>query len=269
MMIDLAAYAERIGFAGELRASAECLRELHLAHATHVPFENIEVLMRRPMQLDIESLWRKLVVERRGGYCFEQNSLFAAVLEKVGFTVRRLAARVRMGAAGVRPRTHMLLMVEADGRQWLCDVGFGGDALMCPVAWVPGETSAQFAWKYRIIEEAPGYVLQTWRGDGWVDLYGFTMEEQFAIDYEMANFYTSTHPDSFFRKQLMVHLPGPEVRVTLVNRRLIERRPEGASEVVLADNAAVLEALTARFGLRFPAGTEFPYVEESVSAAQV
>jgi N-hydroxyarylamine O-acetyltransferase len=269
MAIDLSTYAERIGFGGELRPSAECLRELHLAHATHVPFENIEVLMRRPMPLDIDSLWRKLVVERRGGYCYEQNSLFAAVLEKVGFAVRRLAARVRMGAAGVRPRTHMLLMVEADGRQWLCDVGFGGEALLCPVAWVPGEASVQFAWKYRIVEEGPGYVLQTWRADGWVDLYDFTMEEQHAADYEMANYYTSTHPDSFFRKQLMVHLPGPEVRVTLVNRRVIERRPEGASEVVLADNAAVLDALAARFGLRFPEGTEFPYVDESVSAAQV
>jgi N-hydroxyarylamine O-acetyltransferase len=260
-MVDLAAYVERIGFAGELRPSAECLRELHLAHATHVPFENIEVLMGRPVRLDIESLWKKLVEDRRGGYCFEQNTLFAAVLEQLGFRVTRLAARVRMGAVGVRPRSHMLLAVESDGRQWLSDVGFGGDALLYPVQWLPGETSAQFAWKYRLMEEAPGYVLQTWRGDGWVDLYSFTMEGQDAVDYEMANYYTSTHPDSFFRKQVMVHLPGPEVRVTLVGRRLIERRAEGASEVLLADDAAVLEVLAARFGMRFAAGTEFPLVE--------
>ena len=265
--IDLPVYAERVGFTGELRLSADCLRELHLAHATHVPFENIEVLMGRPVRLDIDSLWKKLVEDRRGGYCFEQNSLFAAVLERIGFRVTRLAARVRIGAAGITARNHMLLAVEADGRQWLADVGFGGDALLCPVAWSPGEPSTQFAWKYRLLEEAPGYLLQTWRGDGWVDLYSFTMEEQHAVDYEVANYYTSTHPASFFRTQLMVHLPCPDARVTLVNRRLIERRPDGATEVLLADNAAVLETLAARFGMRFPEGTEFPYVSESVNAA--
>lgn len=259
--LDLSAYAERIGFTGELRPSADCLRELHLAHATHVPFENIEVLMGRLVRLDLASLWKKLVEDRRGGYCFEQNTLFAAVLEQIGFRVTRLAARVRMGAVGIRPRSHMLLAVEADGRQWLSDVGFGGDALLCPVAWLPGETSGQFAWKYRLMEESPGYVLQTWRGDGWVDLYSFTMEEQHGVDYEVSNFYTATHSDSFFRKQLMVHLPGPEVRVTLVNRRLFERRPDGVSEVLLADDAAVLETLATRFGLYFPAGTSFPLVE--------
>ena len=256
--MDLAAYAQRIGFDGEMRPTAACLRALHLAHATHVPFENIEVLMQRPMPIDIASLWRKLVEERRGGYCYEQNTLFAAVLEEIGFRVRRLAARVRLGAEGVRPRTHMLLAVEADGSQWLVDVGFGGEALLAPVAWRPGETAAQFAWNFRLMEEAPGHVLQMWRVDQWLDLYAFTMEEQFAVDYELANYYTSTHPDSFFRKQLMVHIPGPEVRTTLVGRRLIERRPSGATEIMLADDAAVLEVLAARFGLHFPAGTTFP-----------
>jgi N-hydroxyarylamine O-acetyltransferase len=257
---------ERVAFTGELRPSAECLRELHLAHATNVPFENIEVLMGRPMPLDIESLWKKLVIDRRGGYCFEQNTLFAAVLETIGFHVLRLAARVQMGAVGIRPRLHMLLAVEADGRRWLCDVGFGGEALLLPIAWLPGETAEQFAWKYRLMEEEPAsikqsYLLQMWRPEGWVDLYSFTMEEQHAVDYEVANYYTATHPDAFFRKQLMVHLPGPEVRVTLFGRRLMERRPEGVSEVLLADDAAVLETLAARFGLHLSAGTKFPLVE--------
>jgi len=260
-MIDLPAYLQRIGWAGELRPSAGCLRDLHLAHATHVPFENIEVLMGRPMPLDLASLWKKLVTDRRGGYCFEQNTLFAAVLEEIGFPVRRLAARVRMGAVGVRPRLHMLLQVQADGRPWLCDVGFGGEALLVPLAWLPGETAEQFAWKFRLMEEAPEFVLQMWRAEGWVDLYSFTMEEQHAVDYEVANFYTACHPDAFFRKQLMVHMPGPEVRVTLFGRRLMERRADGVSEVVLADDAAVLDVLATRFGLHFPAGTTFPSVE--------
>jgi N-hydroxyarylamine O-acetyltransferase len=249
MSLPLEAYTARIGFTGELRPTAACLRELHLAHATHVPFENIEVLMQRPVRLDLDNLWKKVVENRRGGYCFEQNTLFAAVLEQIGFSVKRLAARVRMGVEGIRPRTHMLLAVEADGGRWLVDVGFGGDALLLPVAWIPGEVSTQFAWKNRLMEEAPGFVLQTWRDDGWVDLYGFTTDEQYPVDYEVANHYTSTFPDSFFRKQLMVHLPGPEMRLTLLDRRLIERRPEGATEVLLADDAAVHEVLATRFGI--------------------
>src|SRR5579863_8510791 len=114
--MDLQAYCARVGFSGALHPTAECLRELHLAHATHVPFENIDVLLRRPIRLDRDSLWKKLVKDRRGGYCFEQNALFAAVLEEIGFPVTRLAARVRLGAPGVGARTHMLLAVEADGQ---------------------------------------------------------------------------------------------------------------------------------------------------------
>ena len=265
--MDLKAYVERIGFAGELRPSAECLRELHLAHATHVPFENIDVLQQRPVRLDIESLWKKLVEDRRGGYCFEQNTLFAAVLESIGFSVTRLAARVRLGAVGITSRGHMLLAVQADGQQYLVDVGFGGDALLYPIPWLLGETAGQFGWKYRIIAESPGYLLQTVRAEDWFDLYSFTMEEQYPVDYEVANYHTSTHPNSFFRNQLMVHLPGRDRRVTLVNRRLIEQRPEGSSEVLLPDDEAILETLAGRFGLHFPPGTRFPYKEESVQAA--
>lgn len=258
--VDLSAYCKRIGFIGELRPSAECLRELHLAHATHIPFENIDVLRGRPIRLDIESLWKKLVEDRRGGYCFEQNALFAAVLEEIGFPVTKLAARVRLGAtAAITSRTHMLLAVQADGRQWLADVGFGGDSLLWPVPWLPMETAEQFGWKYRLMAEAPGYLLQTWRAEGWVDLYSFTMEEQYPVDYELANYYTSTHPNSFFKKKLIVQMPGREVRVTLVNRRLMERRQEGNSEVLLPDDAAILKMLAGRFGLSFPVGTQFPY----------
>jgi N-hydroxyarylamine O-acetyltransferase len=262
MTLDLERYAERTGFTGKLRPSAECLRELHLAHALHVPFENIDVLWRRPIRLDIASLWKKLVEDRRGGYCFEQNTLFAAVLESIGFPVTRLAARVRLGATGIAARSHMLLAVQADGEQWLADVGFGGEALLLPIPWRLGETAEQFTWKYRLAAEGNVCVLQDFRPEGWLDLYSFTMEEQYPVDFVVANHYTATYPDSFFLKKLMVHLPGPAVRSTLVGRRLIERRPEGSSEVVLADDEAVLETLAERFGLRFPAGTRLPHGEE-------
>src|SRR5690349_12744847 len=133
MPLDLSAYAARIGYNGDFHPSLETLRVLHLAHATHIPFENLDILLGRPIRLDLDSLIRKLIDDRRGGYCFEHNALFAAVLEASGFRVRRLSARVRAGAQGVRPRLHMLLMAEADGEPWLADVGFGADGLLHPL----------------------------------------------------------------------------------------------------------------------------------------
>src|SRR5215831_8810932 len=184
MPMDLEVYARRIEYLGAFRATLEVLRELHLAHATHIPFENLDVLLGRPIRLDSDSLWKKLVENRRGGYCFEQNGLFAAVLEAIGFSVSRLAARVRIGATAVRPRTHMLLMVDVEGQRWLTDVGFGGDGLLYPVPFRLDEPVAHFAWRYRIIAEGPVYVLQSERPQGWLDLYGFTLDEQYPIDYE-------------------------------------------------------------------------------------
>jgi N-hydroxyarylamine O-acetyltransferase len=259
--MELKEYAARIGYTGGFAPTAETLQALHLAHATRIPFENLDVLRRIPIRLDIESLWAKLVTGRRGGYCFEQNGLLAAVLEEVGFRVTRLAARVRMGTVGVRPRTHMLLLVEAGGQPWIADAGFGADGLLLPVPLRPGEESAQFAWKYRLMTEGGKYVLQSWWPEGWADLYVFDLEEQYPMDYVVANHFTSTYPTSPFLTMLRVQRPGPEVRTMLVNRTLIERTPQGVTETAVGDDAAVLETLASRFGLVFPAGTKFPFEE--------
>ena len=146
MAIDFKAYAARINYKGDFAPTLDTLRAVHLAHATHIPFENLDILLGRPIRLDIESITAKLIHGRRGGYCFEQNALFAAVLEAAGFGVKRLAARVRMGAAEVRPRSHMLLCVEAEGERWLADVGFGGEGLLLPVALNPDQVQPHFDW---------------------------------------------------------------------------------------------------------------------------
>jgi N-hydroxyarylamine O-acetyltransferase len=259
--MELNEYAIRVGYTGEFAPDVETLHALHLAHATRIPFENLDVLLRRPIRLDIESLWAKLVTGGRGGYCFEQNAVFAAVLEAIGFRVRRLAARVRMGAVGIRPRTHMLLLVEAGDERWLADVGFGSDGLLHPVALRPGIESEQFAWKYRVVEEGPNYVLQSWHPEGWIDLYTFGLDESYPVDYEVANHFTSTYPGSPFLTMLRVQLPGPFVRTLMVNRTLIERTAERTTQTAVGDDDAVLAVLAKRFGLEFPAGTKFPFEE--------
>src|SRR5881398_483010 len=117
--LDLDAYLARIGYQGGLSPTAAVLKALHSAHVFSIPFENLDILLGRPILLDLESLQAKLVHGKRGGYCFEQNLLFAAVLEQLGFAVTRLAARVRRGAARLLPRTHMTLRVEVEGAAWL------------------------------------------------------------------------------------------------------------------------------------------------------
>jgi N-hydroxyarylamine O-acetyltransferase len=260
--VDLGAYLARVGYEGELGSTLETLRGLHFAQATRIPFENLDILLGRPIALDLDSLQKKLVAGGRGGYCFEHNSLLAAVLESLGFAVTRLAARVRIGAAAVRPRTHMLLAVEVDAEPWLADVGFGGGGLLHPIRLRPGEVARQFGRSYRLENDGDALVLQSLRGEGWLDLYAFTMEPQYSVDYEVANHYTSTHPHSPFTRTVIAQRTGPEGSRILRNRTLTEERPgQEPTTTTLPDDEALLEALSEHFGLRFPAGTRFRYVE--------
>src|SRR5579883_2947947 len=153
-LFDLPAYLRRVGLTGAPPASSAGLGALHQAHVTHIPFENADVVLGRPVRLDPDSLQRKLVRECRGGYCFEQNLLFAAALEAIGLRVTKLAARVRYRATRLLPRTHMLLKVEADGGPWLADVGFGGGGLILPLPLAAGAESRQHSWTYRLTREA-------------------------------------------------------------------------------------------------------------------
>ncbi|MFA6313534.1 MAG: arylamine N-acetyltransferase [Sterolibacterium sp.] len=255
--VDLPAYLKRVGYAGELQPSLPVLQALHLAHATHIPFENLDILLDRPIRLDLPSLQAKLVNAGRGGYCFEQNTLFCSVLRQLGFSVSPLAARVRYRTARVLPRTHMLLLVDVASEQWIADVGFGADGLLLPLAMRTPEAQPQFAWTYRVIEEEGLWVLQSRMDSFWMDLYAFSLEPQQAADYEMASYYVSTHPASRFVQSLTAQRLSPEVRHVLRNRELFEDRGDTQSVRMLADDDDLLDVLKHTFGLRFPAGTRF------------
>jgi N-hydroxyarylamine O-acetyltransferase len=158
--LDLDAYLARVGGTPPLAAGREGLAALHRAHCAAIPFENLDILLGRPIALDVPSLEAKLVRGRRGGYCFEQNTLFQAALEGLGFRVTALAARVRSGATGVRPRTHMLLRVDLPEGAFVADVGFGGDGPVEPVPLAEGrETWLGFA-GHRLHREGESWVLE-------------------------------------------------------------------------------------------------------------
>jgi N-hydroxyarylamine O-acetyltransferase len=255
--IDLDAYLARIGYRGELRPTGAVLRALHLAHKTHVPFENLDILLGRPIRLDPRSLQAKLVHGRRGGYCFEQNTLFGLALEQVGFKVTRLAARVRHGSERVLPRTHMLLEVEADGAAWLADVGFGADGPLLPVPMAPGEPVRQFAWSYRMRTEPGARLLQLGDRDGWHDMYAFGAEPQLPVDFEVANHYTATHPESRFVQTLTAQRSTPEIRYRLVNWELTMDDGRTITSRAVGDSDELIRVLCDTFGLEFPPGTRF------------
>ncbi|GHF23996.1 arylamine N-acetyltransferase [Streptomyces mashuensis] len=248
--LDLDAYLARIGYEGPVRPDLATLRAVHRAHVAAIPFENLEVILGRPVLLDLKSLQDKMVAQRRGGYCYEQNSLLAAALERIGFSVTGLGARVRMRADRMRPVTHMALRVEADGEAWLCDVGFGGEGLVEPLRLVDGEQAVQGAWTYALAHEGDGvHVLRTLGPEGWTDVYAFGPEQRFPVDYGQMNYYTSTHPDSPFVSRVIVQQTGPDVRRALVGPVLVVTRPDGPAEQRVVTEAELAEALRSEFGI--------------------
>jgi len=255
--LDLAAYLARIGLPGPPRADAGGLSALHRAHATHIPFENLDILLGRSIKLDLDSLQSKLVENRRGGYCFEHNLLFAEALRHTGFDVTMLCARVRYRASAPMARTHMLLRVDLAGARWLADVGFGAEGLLDPIPYDSDAPVRQGPWTYRVVREGPLYVLQSLRQRAWIDLYAFTEEAQLPIDYEVANHFTSTHPDSRFVRTLFVQTVSTEARCALHNRDLVVDRGDVVTTTGGLDDDALLDALDRTFGLTFPSATRF------------
>ena len=195
---DLDAYLRRIGHSGVVQPDSATLRSLHRAHSEAIPFENLDIQMGVAIVLDADALQAKLIRHRRGGYCFEQNTLFSHALRSIGFAVETCEARVRQSAAGaVRPRTHMVLRVRCDDREWLADVGFGGDGLIEPIA-LDGEFAVQGGVPYRVARESALRVLQRFAAGEWEDLYAVLPDPVYPIDFLAGNWFTSTHPQSPF-----------------------------------------------------------------------
>lgn len=258
----LADYGRRIGLDLERPPTLATLRALHLAHVLAVPFENLDVQMGLPIRLDIGSLQAKLVDRRRGGYCFEHNTLFLHVLRELGFEAMACEARVRNGATSLLARTHMLLVVRADGRDWLCDVGFG-TGLFEP-APMDGEPVSQFAWTFRVAREGGLCVLQARRGDGWDDLYAFEPAERHPVDFEMANWYTSTWPQSRFLLTLTAQRSSPDLRQVLRNFTCVEDRGGDRISTRTIERGELIPLLQSTFRLEVANDARFRAIDDSV-----
>lgn len=214
---DLARYLVRIGHDGPIAADLTSLTALHIAHVGAIPFENLDIQMGLPIRLEPDAIRDKLVGRRRGGYCFEQNSLFQAALSAIGFDFRRTMARVRMGG-DPGGRSHLMQIVTLDGVPYIADVGFGGACLVEPLPLRDGEyDSAGDRWRIRPSDWAQGWEVEVWRDGGWFGLYWFSDDPVTDFDLVFGNHFTSTHPASRFVQNRVAARSTLGERHTLLN----------------------------------------------------
>ncbi|MEU5596897.1 arylamine N-acetyltransferase [Streptomyces sp. NPDC020298] len=263
--INLDAYLRRIGWEGERRADAETLRGVHLAHMRGIPFENLDALRRTAPSLEPGDLAAKLLRSRRGGYCYEHNTLLALALEALGYRVTRLTARVVVGAEDIasRPRTHMALLVEVPGdpQPYLADVGFGTiGALLEPVPLVADVEFHDAGRRHRLVHvphDGPleMWVLQAYVGGAWAGQYAFTLEPFEKPDFAVINWHMSTNPRSPFTQRLYVQRVTADSHLLLAGRLLTETRADGTvTEKEVTDEAEARRLLDEEFGITAPEG---------------
>jgi N-hydroxyarylamine O-acetyltransferase len=254
-MLDIDAYFRRIGYSGSREPTLETLRALHAHHPLAIPFENLDSLRRRPVRLDLDSLQRKLVAERRGGYCFEQNMLFSYVLTALGFRVDGLSARVLWERPDdVRARTHMLLFVQLGEGGYLCDVGFGGLTMTAPLRLEPDVEQTTPHETFRVRREGRELMSQARVRGEWRTLYRFDLQPQLPIDIEVLNFYVSEHADSPFLTRLMAGRRSGNRTFALRNNQLSVHHLNGPSEQRDLGSVAELRAVLGEsFGIDVPA----------------
>jgi N-hydroxyarylamine O-acetyltransferase len=251
---DIDGYYARIAYAGPREPTLAVLREIVAGHTAAIPFENLDVLAKRPIQLDLPALREKLVHHKRGGYCYEHNLLLLDVLLALGFRAGGLAARVhRSRPPGViPPRGHMLLRVDLQKGSYLVDVGFG-TALTAPLALEADREQKTPHETFRLLPVGNEFDLQVRFGGTWTDLYRLSLQEQFPVDYEAANWFTSTYPGSIFVRNLIATCPGPRRRHTLFNNKFTIRHTDGSVERRKLQGAEELgDVLTHYFGIDLP-----------------
>lgn len=250
--LDLEVYLARIGYRGAVTPSLETLKALQQAHLAAVPFENLDLVTGGEIRLDLESLQDKLVRRRRGGYCHEQNILFATVLDRLGFEVEGRSARMLMGddAHTVTPLGHTMLVVEVAGGNWLVDVGVGNVGPREPILLEVGNEVSHGPWEYRLERSALGnWLLRYRRHDGWFNIYQFSDEPYFRADFAEYNYLVSHHPASPFVRRIVAQHNGEKIRLALTDLELKVFRPGSEPELHQIAAGELPGVLNERFGL--------------------
>jgi N-hydroxyarylamine O-acetyltransferase len=260
------AYLDRIGYRGSLEPTATTLEALQRAHLLAVPFENLDIGLGRPIVLDQAALFDKIVVRRRGGFCYELNGLFAALLHELGFEVALLAAGVARASGGFGPEyDHLTLLIReaATGetpatpfphpptpnpQAWLVDVGFG-DSFRAPLPLIAGPEHAQDGRAYRLDRDGEHWTLWERAQADWEPQYRFTLRPRAFAEYAAMCRYHQTSPESSFTRKRVCSLAKPDGRITLSDLQLITTTNGARVERQLGGEQEFRAVLREQFGI--------------------
>lgn len=241
----LSRYFKRINCEFITNPTLESLKKIQKQHAFTFPFENLNPLLDIPVLLDIDTLFNKMVLDNRGGYCYEQNILFLEILKTLGYNARGITGRVFTKTGEIRRRTHMLNLIEIDSVKYLSDVGFGSSAPYIPLELKTDKIQSTPSGEYRIVsfKNGDGYVLQSLFNSNWRSLYFFDLQKQFHEDFEVGNHYTSTYRFANFKNNLMLSISEENCRHTLDNNVFTTYYADGANHKETINSAEKIREL--------------------------
>ena len=250
---DVDGWFRRIGHDGPRAPTLGMLHALIHAHAHAIAYESLDIMLGRAVPLDVAALQRKMIFRGRGGYCLEQNMLFREGLRALGYDVTSLQGRVVRGLAidAPRPAIHMLLQVNLPEGPYLADVGFGNLAPTCALRLEAGIEQETPHETMRFIVVGGELTLQSRLREGWEHIYRVIPYPRYDGEYEITNWFTSTHPDAPYKSNIIAARPGAgRTRLTIFNRRFTVRHASGESERRMLETEADFHAvLRGDFGL--------------------
>lgn len=261
---DIQGYFSKIGYEGNTEPTIETLKAIHKLHAQGIPFENLNPFLRIPVVLDIDSLYQKLVLSRRGGYCFEHNLLLMETLKILGYDVKGLAARVLWNTpeGTLNARGHMLLLVAIGQSHFVADVGFGGLTLTAPLLLKSDIEQPTPHEDFKLTQSGEEYVLHAKVQGLWKRMYSFGLQQTFLPDYEVTSWYLSNHPTSHFVTGLIAAMPFDKGRHTLRNNDFASHFLNGDHDRKHVDNVDDLRIILEKtFNISLP---EIPDLDASL-----
>lgn len=248
-VMDVDQYTARLGYAGPRAPTPATLMALHRRHMLTVPFENLDIPLGRHITLAPEALWAKVIVTRRGGFCYELNTLFGGLLRALGYHVDWLSARVWSGTGWGPDKDHMALRVEVDGVSWLADVGFG-DSFLIPMRLDAGIDQEVGFTSFRLVRERGQWIVQALSaGREWEHRYRFDLEPHDPESFQSMCDHQQTSPESTFTRRAVCSRATERGRVTVTHDRLIVTAEGERDETPLPDAVALRAALAAHHGI--------------------
>ncbi|MCG8565908.1 MAG: arylamine N-acetyltransferase [Desulfobacterales bacterium] len=252
---DCEAYFKRIGYTGSTAPTLETLRGIHHAQLYTIPFENFDILMGLGISLDSHHIFKKLVRQNRGGYCFELSGLFFDALTHLGFTLRPLLARVHKTDTPTG-RGHRIECITLEGKEWIADVGHGADTPRCPLPLEMDTETSHGGLTFRLkADPVFNTMVQVKKENQWENLYSFDRTHVCQGDIDYGNHYTATHPDSIFTQFRVAVLPVEGGNITLFDTALKQTRGNSSQGLTLEEGREYLHALKTHFNIELPQET--------------